>query len=56
MPSQETDEAMGMQGAKPPAGARSVPALSLFPQRWAENALTKETDNYDKQEELALRD
>ncbi len=39
MQSQETDEAMGVQGAKPPAGARGVPALSLFPQRWAENAL-----------------
>ncbi len=24
---------MGVQGAKPPAGARGVPALSLFPKR-----------------------
>ncbi len=37
--SQETYEAKGVQGAKPPAGAWGVPALSLFPQRGAENAL-----------------
>ncbi len=36
---QETCEAMEVQGAKPPAGARGVPALSLFPKRLADDAL-----------------
>ena len=39
--SQETCEAMGAQGARPPAGARGVPALSLFPQRLADDALVQ---------------
>ncbi len=30
---------MGVQGAWPPAGARGVPALSLFPKRLADDAL-----------------
>ena len=30
---------MGVQGAKPPAGARGVPALSLFPKKLGDDAL-----------------
>ena len=30
---------MGVQGARLPAGARGVPALSLFPNRLADDAL-----------------
>jgi hypothetical protein len=30
---------MGVQGAKPPAGARGVPAFSPFPKRLADDAL-----------------
>jgi hypothetical protein len=30
---------MGVQGAKPPAGARGVPALSPFPKRLGDDAL-----------------
>ena len=30
---QETFLGMGVQGAKPPAGARGVPALSSFPKK-----------------------
>ena len=30
---------LGVQGAKPPAGARGVPAFSPFPKRWSDDAL-----------------
>jgi hypothetical protein len=30
---------MGVQGAKPPAGARGVPAFSPFPKMWGDGAL-----------------
>ena len=31
----------GVQGAKPPAGARGAPAFSPFPKRWGDDTLVQ---------------
>src|SRR5437588_6809282 len=39
--SQGTFSGKGVQGAKPPDGVRGVPAFSLFPKRWSDDALVQ---------------
>ncbi len=51
VPNQETCEAMGVQGAAPPAGARGVPALSLFPKRLRDDALGRRQTGYGEHED-----
>src|SRR2546429_638640 len=53
----ESASGMGVQGAQPPAGARDVPALSLFPKKSREMALITlaYSGNYAKHEQDRLR-